>query len=230
AFSGRGALLKAMADVLQRHRDELLDLAVASGGNTRSDAKFDVDGAIFTLSAYAEIGRGLGEARVLAAGEGVTLGRSPRFHGQHAGVPRHGVAVHVNAFNFPAWGFAEKAACALLAGMPVLSKPATSSALVAHRMMEVLVEARALPDGALSLLVGGVGDLLDHLGPQDVVAFTGSSGTGMKIRALPSVIRNSVRVNVEADSLNAAVLGPDAEPGGETYELFLKDVLRDMTQ
>jgi 3,4-dehydroadipyl-CoA semialdehyde dehydrogenase len=229
-FAGRGALLKAMADVLQRHRNELLDLAVASGGNTRSDAKFDVDGAIFTLSAYAEIGRGLGEVLVLADGEGVTLGRSPRFHGQHVLVPRHGVAVHVNAFNFPAWGFAEKAACALLAGVPVLSKPGTSSALVAHRMMEVLVDASVLPDGALSLLVGSVGDLLDHLGPQDVVAFTGSSETGMKIRALPSVIRNSVRVNVEADSLNAAVLGPDAEPGGETYELFLKDVLRDMTQ
>jgi oxepin-CoA hydrolase/3-oxo-5,6-dehydrosuberyl-CoA semialdehyde dehydrogenase len=229
-FAGRAALLEAMAGVLQARRDELLDIAVASGGNTRSDAKFDVDGAIFTLTAYAEIGRGLGDIRVLADGEGVTLGRSPRFHGQHILVPRHGVAVHINAFNFPAWGFVEKAACALLAGMPVVSKPATSTALVAHRIMEVLVEARVLPDGALSLLVGGAGDLLEHLGPQDVVAFTGSSDTAMKIRAMPAVIRNSVRVNVEADSLNAAVLGPDAEPGGETYELFLKDVLRDMTQ
>jgi 3,4-dehydroadipyl-CoA semialdehyde dehydrogenase len=229
-FGGRAALLRAMAEALQAHRDELLDLAVASGGNTRSDAKFDVDGAVFTLSAYAEIGRSLGDVRVLADGEGVTLGRSPRFHGQHILVPRQGVAVHINAFNFPAWGFAEKAACALLAGMPVVSKPATSSALVAHRIMEVLVEGRVLPEGALSLLVGGAGDLLEHLGPQDVVAFTGSSDTGSKIRSMPAVIRNSVRVNVEADSLNAAVLGPDAEPGGETYELFLKDVLRDMTQ
>jgi 3,4-dehydroadipyl-CoA semialdehyde dehydrogenase len=229
-FAGRGALLQAMCDALTAHRNELLDLSVTSGGNTRSDAKFDVDGATFTLSAYAEIGRQLGPLRVLADGEGVTLGRSPRFHGQHIAVPRHGVAVHINAFNFPAWGFAEKAAVALLAGMPVLTKPATSSSMLAHRMVEILVEKAVLPAGALSLLVGGVGDLLEHVGPQDVVAFTGSGDTGMKIRGLPSVIRHNVRVNVEADSLNAAVLGPDAEPGSETYVYFLKDVLRDMTQ
>jgi 3,4-dehydroadipyl-CoA semialdehyde dehydrogenase len=229
-FAQRGAMLRAATDALQAHRNELLDLSVASGGNTRSDAKFDVDGAIFTLAAYADLGKGLGEVKLLADGEGIQLGRSPRFHGQHILVPRTGAAVHVNAFNFPAWGLAEKAAVALLAGMPVVSKPATSSALVAHRMLEVLIEARVLPDGALSLLMGGAGDLLEHLGPFDVVAFTGSSDTGEKIRATPSVIRNSVRVNVEADSLNAAVLGPDAAAGDETYDFFLKDVLRDMTQ
>ncbi len=229
-FAERGAMLKAMADALSAHRNELLDLAVTSGGNTRGDAKFDVDGAIFTLSAYAELGKSLGEIRVLVDGEGIALGRTPRFHGQHLQVTRHGVAVHINAFNFPAWGLAEKAACALLAGMPVVSKPATSSALVAHRIMEVLVEAKCLPEGALQLLVGGVGDLLSHVSHQDVVAFTGSSDTGIKIRALPQVIAHSVRVNVEADSLNAAILGPDVAPGDETYELFLKDVLRDMTQ
>ena len=230
SFAERGALIRRMCDALQAHRDELLDLAVANGGNTRGDAKFDVDGATFTLSAYAELGQQLGERKFLVDGEGISLGRSPRFHGQHILVPRHGVAVHINAFNFPAWGFAEKAAVAILAGIPVLSKPATSSALVAHRIMQILVEQAALPEGSLSLLLGGVGDLLDHLGPQDVVGFTGSSDTGCRIRALPSVIRNSVRVNVEADSLNAAVLGPDASPGSETYDLFLKDVLRDMTQ
>jgi 3,4-dehydroadipyl-CoA semialdehyde dehydrogenase len=229
-FAQRGALLKAACDLLTAHREELLDLAVANGGNTRSDAKFDVDGATFTLAAYADIGKGLGETRLVVDGEGVTLGRSPRFHGQHLLVPRRGVAVHINAFNFPAWGFAEKAAVALLAGMPVLFKPATSSALVAHRMMELLAEKDLLPPGSLSLLVGGVGDLLQHLGPQDVVAFTGSSDTGVKIRSLESVMRHSVRVNVEADSLNAAVLGPDVEPGSETYELYVKDVIRDMTQ
>src|SRR5258707_7812457 len=230
SFPERGILLKEMAKAIQSHRDELLDLAVANGGNTRSDAKFDVDGAIFTLAAYADLGKGLGEVKVLADGEGIQLARSPRFHGQHIRVPRTGVAVHVNAFNFPAWGLAEKAAVALLAGMPVLSKPATSSALVAHRMLEILTETKALPDGALSLLMGGAGDLLAHLGPFDVVAFTGSSDTGATIRALPSVIKNSVRVNVEADSLNAAVLGPDVAAGDETYDYFLKDVLRDMTQ
>jgi 3,4-dehydroadipyl-CoA semialdehyde dehydrogenase len=230
SFAKRGALLGAMGKALQAHRDELLDLSVRSGGNTRGDAKFDVDGAIFTLAAYAEIGQGLGDATFLVDGEGITLGRSPRFHGQHIAVPRQGVAVHINAFNFPAWGLAEKAAVALLAGVPVLSKPATSSALLAHRIVEILLEKQVLPEGALSFLVGPVGDLLEHLGPQDVVAFTGGSDTGLKIRSLPQVLRNSVRVNVEADSLNAAVLGPDAAPGSETYAFFLKDVLRDMTQ
>jgi 3,4-dehydroadipyl-CoA semialdehyde dehydrogenase len=230
SFARRGELLKGVSDLFQARREELLDLAVANGGNTRSDAKFDVDGAIFTLSAYAELGRSLGERRVIVDGEGVQLGRSPRFHGLHLLVPRHGAALHINAFNFPAWGMAEKAAVALLAGMPVITKPATSSAIVAARMIELVVEKQLLPEGALSLLAGGVGDLLEHLGPQDVVAFTGSGATGEKIRALPAVIRHSVRVNVEADSLNAAVLGPDAEPGSETYDFYLKDVLRDMTQ
>jgi 3,4-dehydroadipyl-CoA semialdehyde dehydrogenase len=229
-FGERGALLKAMSDALVAHRQELLELSSTSGGNTRPDAKFDVDGATFTLSSYAEIGQALGDRRHLADGEGVALGRTPRFFGQHILVPRRGVAIHINAFNFPAWGLAEKAAVALLAGMPVVSKPATSSCLLAHRMVEILVEKAVLPEGALQLLVGAAGDLLEHLGPEDVLAFTGSADTGFKIRATPAVIRHSVRVNVEADSLNAAVLGPDAEPGGETYDLFFKDVLRDMTQ
>ena len=230
SFAERGALLRDMSKAIQAHRDELLDLAVANGGNTRSDAKFDVDGAIFTLQTYAELGEKLGAAKLLVDGEGVQLGRSPRFHGQHVCVPRHGVAVHINAFNFPAWGLAEKAASALLAGMPVLSKPATSSAMVAHRLMEILVEKKVLPEGTLSLLAGGHGDLPALLGAQDVLAFTGSGDTGARIRALRNVLIESVRVNVEADSLNAAVLGPDAEPGGDMYETFLKDVLRDMTQ
>ena len=230
SFAERGGLLKEMAKAIQSQRDELLELAVANGGNTRSDAKFDIDGAIFTLQTYADLGEKLGTAKFLVDGEGVQLGRSPRFHGQHLHVPRHGVAVHINAFNFPAWGLAEKAACALLAGMPVLSKPATSSAMVAHRVMEILVEKMILPQGALSLLVGAPRDLPALLGSQDALAFTGSGDTGMRIRALPNIIRESVRVNIEADSLNAAVLGPDAEPGGDMYETFLKDVLRDMTQ
>ncbi len=230
SFAERGALLKELAKAIQAHRDELLDLAVANGGNTRADAKFDVDGAIFTLQTYAELGASLGTAKFLVDGEGVQLGRSPRFHGQHINVPCLGVAVQINAFNFPAWGLAEKAASALLAGMPVLSKPATSSAMVAHRVMEIVVEKKVLPDGTLSLLVGAPRDLPALLGAQDVLAFTGSGETGMRIRALPNIIRESVRVNVEADSLNAAVLGPDAAPGGDMYETFLKDVLRDMTQ
>lgn len=230
SFAERGALLRAMSDAIQAHREELIELSVQNGGNTRSDAKFDVDGATFTLTSYAELGKGLGDAKYLVDGEGLALARSPRFFGQHIAVPRRGVAIHVNAFNFPAWGLAEKAGTALLAGMPVLSKPGTSSALVAHRIVEILVEKNVLPEGALSLLVGGAGDLLQHASAQDVIAFTGSGATGQKIRALPNVIASSIRVNVEADSLNAAILGPDALPGSEIYDYFLKDVLRDMTQ
>jgi oxepin-CoA hydrolase/3-oxo-5,6-dehydrosuberyl-CoA semialdehyde dehydrogenase len=230
SFVERGAALKAVADAIQSEREPLLDLAIANGGNTRSDAKFDVDGAIATLLAYAEISNSLGAGKFLPDAEGIQLGRSARFHGQHVLAPRRGVAVHINAFNFPAWGFAEKAAVALLAGMPVLSKPATSSAMVAHRIMELIVEKKLLPEGALSFLVGGAGDLVSHLASQDVLAFTGSGETGAKLRSSQNIIEQAVRVNVEADSLNAAVLGPDVEPRSDMYELFLKDVVRDMTQ
>jgi oxepin-CoA hydrolase/3-oxo-5,6-dehydrosuberyl-CoA semialdehyde dehydrogenase len=229
-FAERGALLQAMADALQEARDELLALNMANGGNTRSDAKFDVDGAIATLLSYAELGQALGAGKFLVDGEGIQLGRSPRFHGQHLAVPRHGVAVHINAFNFPAWGLAEKTAAALLAGMPVLSKPATATAMAAHRAMQVIVDAKVLPEGALQMLVGAPRDLPALLGAQDVLAFTGSGVTGERIRALPNIIRHSVRVNVEADSLNAAVLGPEVASRSDMYELFIKDVVRDITQ
>ncbi len=230
SFAERGAILKGMADALQAARDELLALGMRNCGNTRSDAKFDVDGAIATLLAYAELGTQLGAGKFIVDGDGLQLGRSPRSHGQHVSVPRHGVAVHINAFNFPAWGLAEKAAAALLAGVPVLSKPATATAMLAQRAMQVFVENKLLPEGALSLLVGAPRDLAQHLGAQDVLAFTGSGDTGEHLRALPNVMRHSVRVNVEADSLNAAVLGPDAGASGDMLELFLKEVVRDITQ
>jgi 3,4-dehydroadipyl-CoA semialdehyde dehydrogenase len=229
-FAQRGELLRAMSRAIHGHRDALIELAILNGGNTRSDAKFDIDGASGTLAVYADLGKELGDQRFLLDGEGIQLGRSPRFFGQHVALPRHGVAVHVNAFNFPAWGLGEKAACAILAGMPVIAKPATSTALVTFRIVQLLVEAAVLPRGALSLVTGSPGDLLTHLGGQDVLAFTGSSDTASAIRLMPSIARNSVRMNVEADSLNGAVLGPDAAPGSETYALFLKDVVRDMTQ
>ncbi len=230
SFRERGELLRAAARAIHAHRDELIALAIANGGNTRSDAKFDVDGAAGTLAAYADLGAELGDGRILADGEPVQLGRSPRLAGQHVWVPRRGVAVHVNAFNFPAWGLAEKAATALLAGMPVLTKPATATALVAWRLVSILVDEKVLPEGALSLLAGPPGDLLDHLGGQDVLAFTGAGVTGRRVRGGEAVLANGVRVNVEADSLNAAVLGPDVGPGSDAMGLFVADVVRDMTQ
>jgi oxepin-CoA hydrolase/3-oxo-5,6-dehydrosuberyl-CoA semialdehyde dehydrogenase len=229
-FAQRGEMLRAMSRAIHAKRDELLSLAQANGGNTRGDAKFDVDGAIGTLAAYADLAPELGDTHVLVDGDGVQLGRGARLFGQHVYLPRAGVAVHINAFNFPAWGLAEKAATALLAGMPVISKPATSTALVAHRIVEILIEEKVLPEGALSLVCGGVGDLLDRLGGQDVLAFTGSSITAAKLRAGQSVVRDATRINVEADSLNAAILGPDATDGSEVLNLFATDVVREMTQ
>ena len=229
-FKDRGEILRGISKLIHASRDELIALAIANGGNTRGDAKFDIDGASGTLAAYAELGAQLGAVRFLTDGDAIQLTRSVRFFGQHIAVPRAGVAVHINAFNFPAWGMMEKAAVALLAGMPVVTKPATSTALVAHRMVELVIESKLLPSGALSFVAGAVGDLLAHLGGQDVLAFTGSSDTGQEIRRHPNVIAHSVRVNVEADSLNAAVLGPDAARGSEAYAQFIADVVRDMTQ
>lgn len=230
SFAERGKILNNMASALHDYRDELLELARLNGGNTRSDAKFDIDGATGTLAFYGKLGRTLGDRRFMLDGEQEQLARNPRYIGQHIRMPRHGVAVHINAFNFPAWGFAEKAAVALLAGMPVFCKPATSTALVTWRMFEILVAAEVVPDGAISLLAGSPNDLLDHLGPQDALAFTGSSDTGAMIRGRLDLARNGVPVNVEADSLNAAVVGPDVRPGTNTFDLFVREVVRDMTQ
>lgn len=229
-FKQRGEMLKAVSRTLHQKRDALLDCAIESGGVTRSDAKFDVDGAIGTLAFYADLGDKLGDARILDDGEPFQLARSPRLFGAHAFVSRLGIAVHVNAFNFPAWGLAEKAACALLAGMPVISKPATSTALLSFRIMEILVGEKALPEGALSFIAGSTGNLLELLDGQDVLAFTGSSTTGSMLRGGKSVVAHNVRVNVEADSLNAAVLGPDVDASSDTFNLFVTDVVRDMTQ
>src|SRR4051812_3700482 len=179
-FAQRGELLRAWSKALHAHRDELIGLAIANGGNTRGDAKFDVDGAIGTLAHYADLGASLGGLRSLRDGEPVQIGRTARYAGLHLWVPRDGVAVHINAFNFPAWGTAEKAACALLAGMPIVSKPATSTALVAFRLTELGVPL--LPAGSFQFICGSPGDLLDRLGPQDVVAFTGSSQTAARLR------------------------------------------------
>jgi oxepin-CoA hydrolase/3-oxo-5,6-dehydrosuberyl-CoA semialdehyde dehydrogenase len=230
SFAARGALLRKLSQLIHGAREELIALSVANAGTTRGDAKFDIDGSSATLAAYADLGEKLGERHLLADGEPVQLGRSPRLFGQHVLLPREGVAVHVNAFNFPAWGLAEKAACALLAGVPVVSKPATATLLLAHHLVQKIVAAGLLPDGALSLIAGGVGDLLEHLRGQDVLSFTGSGQTATLLRGHQRVVGEAVRVNVEADSLNAAVLGPDAERGSETYGLFIADVARDMTQ
>ncbi len=229
-FQERGALLKAMSKALHEAREELIAASVLNAGTTRSDAKFDVDGATGTLAYYAKVGKDLGDRRYLVEEPSEQLTASARFAGLHVRMPLTGAAVHINAFNFPAWGLAEKAALAILAGMPVISKPATATALTAFRAMQALVSRDVLPPGALQLVAGSTQDLLTHLTSQDVLAFTGSGSTAQLLRRLEGVVERSVRLNVEADSLNSAILGPDAEPGAETYQMFLRDCVKEITQ
>lgn len=232
-FGERSKILHGMSKALRAHRDELLELSRRNAGTTEGDGSFDLDGATGSLHYYAGLGRGLGDARVLPDDEIQQLGRDEHFVSRHVWVPRQGVCVAINAFNFPAWGFAEKAACALLAGVPVIAKPATATAWIAVRCAEILVkelvETDVLPDGAFQMVAGGTGDLLDHLGPQDVLAFTGSADTATKITDRDNLRRHNTRINVEADSLNAAVLGPDASEGA-TFDRFVKDVAHEMMQ
>lgn len=229
-FATRAGWLKSLSAVLHEHREELVKLSTSNGGNTRGDAKFDIDGATGTLAAYASFGKRLPDTNHLPDGEGLQLGRTPRYWGQHIKVPRLGVAVHINAFNFPAWGAAEKMATAILAGVPVIEKPGTPSALLAWRMSQIIAESGILPDGAFQFIAGGVGDLLDHLGPQDCLAFTGSSGTAAKLKGHACFVERNTRINIEADSLNSAILGPKADDDSEVFGLFLSQIVTDMTQ
>lgn len=229
-FAQRGEILLKLSQVIHAQRDPLIDIARANMGATRGDAKFDIDGAFGTLAFYANLGKTLGDRTTLLDGEQIRISRSSRFLGQHLLSPRHGVAIHINAFNFPAWNMAEKAACALLAGMPVLAKPGTSTAWLAEAVVQLWVEQGILPAGSLQLLCGSAGDLLDHVGPQDCLVFTGSGATGRQIRSHPKVLQHNVAVNIEADSLNAAVLGPDVEPGSDTWNMFVSEVAREITQ
>lgn len=229
-FAKRAELLLGLSKAIHAHRDELIELSMQNAGTTRGDAKFDIDGAFGTLAAYAGFGAELGSKPYFADGAMVQLGRTPRFSGQHVWSTKPGLAVHINAFNFPAWNMAEKMACALLAGMPVLEKPGTPTALVAWRIARILAESKLLPEGAYQFLAGSARDLLDHLGPQDVVAFTGSAATGRKLRGHANVVRHNLHLNLEADSLNAAVLAPDVARDSETYDQFLANVETDIVQ
>lgn len=230
-FAERGALLKDMSKILRGNREELLDLSRQCSGTTLSDGAFDIDGAGGTLAYYAHLSKSSTSNTGLLEGEGVQLARTEAVWGQHLLFPFQGAAVHINAFNFPVWGFGEKAACALLAGMPVITKPATATALVAERAVELIIEAGVLPEGSLQLICGSTGNLLEHLGPQDVIAFTGSADTALTLRSVVAVSSANPRFNVEADSLNAAIFGGgEGAVGDQTRDLFLRDVLREITQ
>jgi len=228
-FAQRGELLKQMANALHEYREELLDIAEKNNGGTRGDAKFDVDGATGTLASYARLGEKLGDQEFLTDGKVTRLSRA-RFVAHHVRMPRPGAAVHINAFNFPAWGTFEKVAVSILAGMPVITKPATATSWLAWRMSQIIVDADILPKGAYTFICGSSGDLLDHLGAHDTLAFTGSADTGGFLRGKDPFIKGSTPVNIEADSLNAAVFGPKADPGSDLWYLAVRNIVKDMTQ
>lgn len=228
-FQDRAGLLKAVAAHLSQHKEELYALSHETGA-TKRDNMFDIDGGIGTLYAYASRGRKELPATHFVIDGGVEpLSKQGSFIGLHVLTPLCGVAVHINAFNFPCWGMLEKLAPTILAGVPVITKPATSTSYVAARVVELIVESGILPSGSLQFISGGVGDLLDHLTGQDVLSFTGSASTSQALRDSPAVSRNAVRFIAERDSLNAAVLGPDAKPGTPEFDLFTKEVTREMT-
>jgi oxepin-CoA hydrolase/3-oxo-5,6-dehydrosuberyl-CoA semialdehyde dehydrogenase len=228
-FHQRAAMLKALGLHLREHRPELYQLSARTGA-TLYDAKFDVDGGIGVLASYASKGRReLPDDTILLDEDAEPLGKGGQFLGQHIFTPLHGVAVQVNAFNFPAWGPLEKFAPAFLAGVPSLVKPASSTAYLTARLTELIVESGLLPEGSLQLICGSVGDLFDHLTDQDLLSFTGSASTAQRLRTNPTVVARSVRFNAEADSLNCSILGPDAAPGTKEFDLYVKQLVTEMT-
>ena len=228
-FHERAEMLKALAMYLGERTAPLYALSGETGATT-TDNLIDIDGGIGTLFAYASRGRReLPSERFVVEGAAENLSKGGTFSGVHILTPLEGVAVHVNAFNFPCWGMLEKFAPAFLAGMPVITKPASATAYVAEAVARLMLESGILPPGALQIVCGSPGDLLDHLTGQDVLSFTGSIETSAKLRNHPAITRNAVRFIAERDSLNAAVLGPDAIEGTPEFDLFVKEVAREMT-
>lgn len=228
-FQQRAAQLKALAAYLMEHKEGLYAISAHTGG-TRADNWIDIEGGIGTLFAYASMGRReLPSSNIVHEGPAVALGREGQFLGSHVLVPKRGVAVHINAFNFPMWGMLEKFAPSFLAGMPCIVKPATATSYVAEACVRLIQQSGLLPAGALQLVIGGSGDLLDRLLETDVVTFTGSADTAAMLRVNKNLIARSIPFNAEADSLNCAILAPDVEPGDPEFELFVKEVAREMS-
>ncbi|MFK7892201.1 MAG: phenylacetic acid degradation bifunctional protein PaaZ [Granulosicoccus sp.] len=229
SFHQRALLVKRLGQALMADK-ELFYAYSAATGATRTDSWIDIDGGISTLLSYGSKGRReLPNTRLLLDGEPEPLSKDSTFSAQHILTPLEGVAVHINAYNFPCWGMLEKLAPTLLAGMPAIIKPASQTAYLTELMVRRIIATGILPDGALQLICGSTGDLLDHVTAQDVVTFTGSAATGQMLRVHPAIIRHSTRFTMEADSLNAAVLGSDASPDTPEFDLFVREVVREMT-
>ena len=228
-FHDRAFMLKDLAKFLMEQKKDFYTLSTETGA-TKSDSWIDIDGGISTLFVYSSKGRReMPNDTVYLDGPTEVLSREGTFVGQHLFTPRHGAAVHINAYNFPCWGMLEKLAPCLLAGVPAIVKPASSTAYLTELMVRRIVESGILPEGSVQLICGSVGDLFDHLNCQDRIAFTGSKNTAEKLQQNPRIVSESVHFTAETDSLNASILGPDATPGTAEFDLFIKEVVREMT-
>ncbi|WP_308725405.1 phenylacetic acid degradation bifunctional protein PaaZ [Metapseudomonas otitidis] len=228
-FQQRAARLKALALYLNERKEQLYALSHHSGA-TRADSWIDIEGGTSTLFAYAGVGaRELPSGNLVHEGPALPLGKQNQFAGTHILVPRGGVAVHINAFNFPIWGMLEKFAPTFLAGMPCIVKPASATSYLTEATVRLMHESGLLPEGSLQLVIGSTGDLLDRLQGQDVVTFTGSADTAAKLRVNANLVRHSIPFNAEADSLNCAILAPEITPDDPEFDLFVKEVAREMT-
>jgi oxepin-CoA hydrolase/3-oxo-5,6-dehydrosuberyl-CoA semialdehyde dehydrogenase len=227
-FHDRGRMLKALALHLMSKKDEFYNVSWATGA-TKVDSWIDIEGGIGNLFAYASLRKSFPDETYYVDGEAAKLSKNGTFIGHHICVPKEGVAIHINAYNFPVWGMLEKVAVNFLAGVPAIVKPATVTSFLTEVVVKEIIKSKILPEGALQLICGSANGILDHVSNQDVVTFTGSASTGMKLKAHPRVISESVPFNLEADSLNASVLGPDAVPGTPEFELFVKEVTKEIT-
>jgi oxepin-CoA hydrolase / 3-oxo-5,6-dehydrosuberyl-CoA semialdehyde dehydrogenase len=227
-FHARGNMLKALALYLRNHLDKFYTISYQSGA-TKADGWVDIEGGIGNLFANASLRRKFPDEVFCIDGESHNLSKNNTFMGTHILTPKEGVAIHINAFNFPVWGMLEKIAVNLLAGMPCIVKPATVTSYLTEAVVKEIIASKILPEGSLQLLCGSAGDLLDHVTSQDVVTFTGSAKTGLMLKSNPNILRESVPFTMEADSLNCIVLGEGAAPGTAEWDIFVKEVRREMT-
>ena len=227
-FHERGRMLKALAMHLLDHKKKFYEISYQTGA-TKGDSWIDIEGGIGNLFSNASLRRKFPDLNYCAEGEPIALSKNGNFMGQHLLVPKEGVAIHINAFNFPVWGMLEKCAVNWLAGMPAVVKPATITSYLTEAVVKEIIASGILPEGALQLICGSAGDLLDHVASQDVVTFTGSASTGLMLKSKPNILKECVPFNMEADSLNCIVLGTDVQPGSAEWEIFLKEVRKEMT-
>ncbi|MGB2996489.1 MAG: phenylacetic acid degradation bifunctional protein PaaZ [Ferruginibacter sp.] len=227
-FQQRGRMLRSLALHLLNQKEKFYDISYQTGA-TRADSWIDIEGGIGNLFANASLRRRLPDDNFCLDGEPISLGKEKTFMGHHLLVPKEGVAIHINAYNFPVWGMLEKIAVNLLAGMPAIVKPATVTSYLTEAVVKEIIASKILPEGSLQLLCGSAGNMLDYVTSQDVVTFTGSAATGLKLKSHPAILKESVPFNMEADSLNCMVLGDDIQPGMPEWDIFIKEVRKEIT-